>query len=178
VINAVYEVPAGPGKKFLSHGPLSQILGGWQLNGISNFRSGPPLEVGTSVNTLYNGGGTLRANWNGQNPETSGSVSSRVNDYINLAAFSLPAPYTFGNSPREMATLRAPGLTDLDLSLFKNFTFKERFRLQFRGEAFNLMNHPFFSPPNATLGGATAGVISTCNNATARDIQIAVKLLF
>ena len=53
-------------------------------------------------------------------------------------AFSLPAPGVFGNSGRN--TLRGPGLKDLDVSLSRNFTFAERFKLQFRAEAFNLTN--------------------------------------
>jgi hypothetical protein len=176
-INSVYELPFGPGKKLLKGGPLSAILGGWQLNGISVFHSGFPMEMLTAVNNLFNYGGTQRPNWNAQDPNTSGSVSSRISQYFNPTVFSQPAPYTFGNVARELAILRSPRLVDLDLSIFKNFQLAERFRLQFRAESFNLMNHPQFGPPNTTIGTPTAGVISTVNNAP-RDIQFALKLVF
>jgi outer membrane receptor protein involved in Fe transport len=176
-INSIYELPVGPGKKFLKHGPLSVVLGGWQLNGISIFHSGFPLEVFTAANNIFNYGGPQRANWNGQNPNTSGSMSSRIGQYFTPAAFSQPGPYTFGNVARQLGILRSPGLANLDLSIFKNFQFVERFRLQFRAESFNLMNHPQFGPPNTTIGTPAAGVISTVNNAP-RDIQFALKLMF
>jgi outer membrane receptor protein involved in Fe transport len=176
-VNSVYELPAGSGKKFLNHGIGNTILGGWQLNGIAVFHSGFPLEMTTAVNNLFNYGGTQRPNWSGQDPTTSGSMSSRINQYFNPAVFSQPAPYTFGNVARQLAILRSPGLANLDLSVFKNFPIHERLKLQFRAEAFNLMNHPQFGPPNTSIGTPSAGVISAVNNAP-RNIQLALKLLF
>ena len=165
------------GKKFLNHGIGNTILGGWQLNGIAVFHSGFPLEMTTAVNNLFNYGGTQRPNWTGQDPNTNGSMSSRINQYFNPAVFSQPAPYTFCNVGRQLAILRSPGLANLDLSVFKNFPIHERLKLQFRAEAFNLMNHPQFAPPNTGIGTPSAGVISAVNNAP-RNIQLALKLLF
>ena len=91
--------------------------------------------------------------------------------------FSLPAPYTYGNVARLLSILRAPGLANLDVSLFKNFRIYESVRLQFRVESFNTMNHPQFSLPNTAIGSSSAGVISTQANLP-RDIQFALKLLF
>ena len=66
---------------------------------------------------------------------------------------------------------------DLDLSIMRDFLFGERFRLQFRVESFNLMNHPNLGIPNAAIGNPAAGTITTTIN-PARQNQFALKLYF
>ena len=177
-INSVYELPFGPNKRFANQSRiLGLIVGGWQLNGIATFRSGVPLSVSTAVNNLFNYGGTQRPNSNGQDPTNSGPISQRITNYFNLSDFSPPGPYTFGNTPRLLPYLRAPGAANLDFSVFKNIPIHERVHLQFRAESFNTLNHPEFGIPNTTIGAATAGVISAQNNPP-RDIQFALKLIY
>lgn len=110
--NGIYELPFGKNKKFLHTSRLADwFIGGWQLNGITSFTSGTPQEMFTSVNTLYNyndAQGVQRANWNGKNPSIGGKVSSRLNNYFNVNDFSDPAPFTYGNSPRDLGNLRSP----------------------------------------------------------------------
>ena len=100
-----------------------------------------------------------------------------MRQYFNLSAFSQPGPYTFGNTPRLLAYLRAPGPANIDFSVFKNIPIHERIHLQFRAESFNSLNHPEFGIPNTAIGAATAGVISAQNNLP-RDIQFALKLIY
>jgi Carboxypeptidase regulatory-like domain len=183
-INGNWELPFGKGKAFLDRGGWSNaLLGGWQLNGIFNIHSGQPLGLTTETNTLYNYGAysyssnVQRPDYNGGPVYTSGSVSSRVNDYFNVNSFSLPAPFTYGNTGRLLPYLRAPGALQLDLSLFKEIPVRERLHLQFRAEVFNILNHPQFDAPNTVIGSPQAGVISDQVN-TPRDIQLALKLLF
>ena len=71
-----------------------------------------------------------------------------------------------------------PGLTNLDMSIFKNFKLNERFNLQFRAECFNLPNHANFDAPANTIGSASAGVISSTANNQPRLFQFALKLSF
>lgn len=113
----------------------------------------------------------------GADPATHGSMKSRINDYVNAAAFSKPAPFTFGNAPRTLSNVRAPGTQNIDLSFFKNFPATERINVQFRAEAFNLLNQVVFGNPNMTLTSGQFGVISSQAN-TPRDIQFALKVLF
>jgi hypothetical protein len=183
-INGNWELPFGHGKAFLSHGGWTNALfGGWQLNGIFNIHTGAPLGLTTQTNTLYNYGAysyasnTERPNYLGGPVYTSGSVSSRVNDYFNVNAFGLPAPFTYGDTGRLLPYLRAPGEVNLDMSLFKEIPIHERMHLQFRAEVFNLLNHPQFDAPNTVIGSPQAGVISDQVNSP-RDIQLALKLLF
>jgi hypothetical protein len=104
--------------------------------------------------------------------------------YINTNCFVFPSnPHRLGNAGRNILT--GPGLTDLDLALFKNFQFLEHLRLQVRGEVFNILNHPNFAPPvqNLSLFGAngspvaTAGLI-TSTLTTSRQIQLGAKLIW
>ena len=173
-----WELPFGKGKPFLSNsGVGNAIAGGWQLNGIVNFHSGSPLGLTTSSNTADNFGTALRPNYVGGNVNVPGSVESKLNDYFNVSAFATPAPYTLGNAGRLLPYLRGPSAFGLDLSIFKNIPIRERLHLEFRAEAFNILNHPIFDIPNTVIGSATAGVIPDQINRP-RDIQLALKLLF
>lgn len=178
-LNGVWEFPFGKGNPFLSgSGVLPWILGNWQLNSIATFRSGVPLSLTMASNTLFNFGGAQRPNWFDGNAGTrEGRVSSRVNSYFDPTAFSAPAPYTFGNVPRFLSPLRGPGVANVDVSVFKNFLLHEGWLLQFRAEAFNVMNRAEFGLPNTQIGSAAAGVITSQAN-SARDIQMALKLIF
>jgi hypothetical protein len=177
-INTVWELPFGRNRALLNQGgPLAWVFGGWQLNGIAIFQSGAPLGFSTSSNTLRNNGGPQRPNWNGQTPTVEGPISDRLSRYFDTAVFSTPAPYAYGNLPRLFALVRGPGPANLDFSVFKNIPVTERFKLQFRAEAFNVLNHPLFGLPNTAIGAPAAGVISSQVN-TPRDIQLALKLLF
>lgn len=178
-VNGVWELPFGKGKPMLSnHGVATWVLGNWQLNSIATFRSGVPLSLTMASNTLFNFGGPQRPNWTDGNVGTSGGrVADRVNKYFDSTAFSAPAAYTFGNVPRFLAPLRGPGVANFDVSVFKNIPLRERFSLQFRAEAFNIANRAEFGLPNTQIGSAAAGVITTQAN-SARDIQMALKLVF
>ena len=104
-------------------------------------------------------------------------MESKLNDYVNLAAFSQPAPFTFGDAPRTLSNVRGPGTHDVDLSLFKNFLITDRLKLEFRAEAFNLLNQVVFGLPNTTFSSGQFGVITTQTN-TPRQIQLALKAVF
>lgn len=106
-----------------------------------------------------------------------GSVKSRLNNYLNSAAFSQPAPFTFGDSPRTLSAVRAPSVHNMDLSVFKNFRATEQVNVQFRAETFNALNQVVFGNPNMTLSSGQFGSITSQAN-TPRDIQFALKVLF
>jgi hypothetical protein len=175
-INALYELPFGHKKRFFNSSKVADyIIGGWQLNGITTLTSGTPQEVFTASNTLFNYGGTQRANWNGKNPSGHGPIAKRLNNYFNVDNFSAPAPFTYGNSARTLSALRSPGFVSTDLSGIKRIPIHEQWNAEFRAEAFNLFNHPQFGPPDTALGDGTTGVISSQVNLP-RQIQLAVKV--
>ena len=178
MLNGLYHLPFGPKRRFLnSGGPFGKVVGGWQLGGILTLQSGVPLALTTATDTLNNYSGTQFPNFDGTSPYIGGSASSKVNEWFNPNAFSIPAPYTYGNTARTLSWLRGPAQANLDLALDKDTTISERVTLQFRFEAFNSLNHPWFGLPNTTIGSPAAGVISDQENFP-RQIQFALKLLF
>jgi hypothetical protein len=177
-ISGMYELPFGKDKRWGNNdGVTNYLIGGWQLNGIYSQLSGTPQQVYMAANTLYNNGGTQRANWNRQNPIPDTPVKDRLNAYFDVGDFSAPGAFTYGNSPRTIGSLRAPGLVNLDLSGMKNTRIGDRWIVQFRAEAFNIINHPQFGPPDTGLGDGTTGVVSSQVN-NPRELQFALKVLF
>jgi hypothetical protein len=178
VISGIYSLPFGRGKMFGKNWnrAVDTLLGGWQVNGIATDQSGFPLSV-TTQDTSSSGGNVLRPNNNGQDPNQSTPVSTRLNQYFNASTFSQPAPFTFGSLTRTLPNVRAPYTQNIDFSLFKNFQLYERMSLQVRAEAFNLLNQVVFGAPNTTLSSGQFGVISS-EASTPREIQFALKLLF
>ncbi len=178
VVSAVYSLPFGRGRQFGSNWnrPVDAVLGGWQVNGILTEQTGFPLSP-TTQNTSNSGSNVLRPNLTGTSPVVKGSALSRLNGYLNPAAFSQPAPFTFGNAPRTLSNVRAPGYHDLDFSIFKNFPVTNRANVEFRAESFNLLNQVQFGKPNMTLSSGQFGVISSQVN-TPRQIQLALKILW
>ncbi|MCI0419094.1 MAG: hypothetical protein L0312_07730 [Acidobacteria bacterium] len=97
-----------------------------------------------------------------------------VEQWFNTGAFAQPTAFTFGNVPRMMPNLRAPGQNNWDLALQKWWYWQDRFRIQFRSEFFNAFNHPNFYAPNTTFGNPAFGRIT--NTFLPRDIQFGAKL--
>jgi hypothetical protein len=174
---------AGQQASFSAHYELplkGKVLGGWQLNGIVSLLSGFPVTPQAGSNR--SGDGDTR---NPDRPSLSTTFTGTVvtgnpNQWFNPNAFVLPAAGTYGNVGR--GVLNGPGLADVDLSLFKNFAIAERFKVQFRSEFFNALNHANFGTPNAivfsgTQISSTAGLI-TSTATTSRQIQFGLKLIF
>ena len=159
---------------YLTGGLPKQILGGWQASGILVLQGGRPVTAGTTGD-LSNTGGSTRPNMIGD-PNTGADTTS---SFWNASAFALPAANTFGNAGR--ATLIGPGMRSFDFSMVKNFPIgsDSKRRVQFRGEIFNIFNHPILSNPSTTVNAAGFNTItSTLINTTSRQIQVALKIYF
>ncbi|HSU61958.1 MAG TPA: carboxypeptidase regulatory-like domain-containing protein [Bryobacteraceae bacterium] len=180
-----YDLPFGPGRRFLTHGLVGNLIGGWELDGISTIQSGLPF-------TVYLANCTNNASSCWPDRIGSGSLSDPIySHWYDPAAFeapcATPAPnsacpqyaYRFGNSGRGI--LRAPGTFNFDLAAAKNFSIKERFRVQFRVDAFNALNHPQLGFPNQNVNPTNPAKTSTAITSTIgdnRDLQAAIKVLF
>jgi hypothetical protein len=154
--DAGYDVPSF--RKFLGEGLPHWIADGWQFNSLTQIRSGFPVNV-TVTGGIF--GGALRPNLVPGVP-TRPSDYSLPNNQFNKAAFSLPAPGTFGNLGRN--ALRGPGFAQVDFSITKNTRLTESQSLQLRMEIFNLFNHTNFADPS---GGLNADAFSGSLNPTA-----------
>jgi len=89
---------------------------------------------------------------------------------MNAAAFSQPAAFTFGNAPRTLSNVRAEGTHNMDFSIFKKFQATERADIEFRAEAFNILNQVVFGNPNTVLTSGQFGKITSQAN-TPWEIQ-------
>ena len=177
-LNHVYALPFGPQQRFLNHGWLSYIVGGWNVNGIWSAYSGSRFTVYESANVSnQSGGGTQRPNRVGNGALPSNQRSYR--DWFNLSDFTAPAQYTFGNSGTGILT--GPLYFDADLGIFRTVQL-EHAKLTFRGESFNTFNNVNFGIPNSTIGTSIAGTISSDvvgpGGSSARVIQLAAKFEF
>jgi len=149
---------------------------GWQTNGLVVWNTGLPF----SVTNLTNRAGTRPGISNSDRPNQIASVRlshPSVTQWFNIAAFQGQTAGTVGNERRDQ--IYGPGLQRVDLSLFKTFNLTERFKLEFRTEAFNVLNTAQFAFPTASLGNAALGKISsTANSYNPRLIQFAGRLYF
>ena len=166
-LSGLYQLPFGKSK-----GGWSAFARNWQLSGIFSAQTGQPFTV--TLSTDPSGTNTTAR----PNRLHDGALPSDQRDpshWFDTTAFAAATCPCFGNSGRNI--LRAPGFVNVDAGLNRDFIFHERFRLQVRGEAFNLFNHPNFGLPNMAIGNPTVGIIGSVVNPE-RQIQAAMKLKF
>ncbi len=175
---ATYELPFGKGKKFLNGGrALDYVVGGWSLNTFGIIQSGFPLSITQSNANSVIGASYQRPNATGVSPATSGSIDSRLTDWLNPAAFVVAPQLTFGDISRFL-DVRGPRLFSIDFSVFKSFIIGERFKAQFRAEALNATNTPYFGNPGTTVTNtATFGQITSQINYP-RLVQLGLRVTF
>ncbi|MEZ5404195.1 MAG: TonB-dependent receptor [Bryobacteraceae bacterium] len=182
---ALYELPWGKNK----------LWGGWSLNGIVSVYTGEPYSVQSGVRTSNNSH-ISRAALVGAAPESK--LQDKANTvgpvfFQNVLAFTFPEP---GGNGIGRNTFRASGYWNTDIALQKNFVISERYKLQFRMETFNTLNHPSFESPTSSSSGSnqitstrfgeacceavapasTQNIIQT--GESGRVVQFGLKLLF
>jgi hypothetical protein len=162
-----------PFLRFTSNALAKVAFGNWQLNGIVIAQTGFPFNVTVPGDPANTGASSERPNLLAQPSSNCGQ--GHLTACINSAAFALPAAFTYGTAGRNL--LRGPDLATLDLSIFKNFSIRERATFQLRGEFFNALNHPSFSNPNSVFNTAAFGNI-TSTSTNNRQIQLAGKFTF
>jgi hypothetical protein len=175
VASALYDLPFGKGRRFtIDNKVLNAVAGDWQLNGILTIRTGQPFTPTIATSTANTGAARPNRIADGNLPGDQQSVTR----WFDKSAFTTPSLYNFGNAGRNI--LIGPGASNLDFSVFKIFPLSflgEGRQLQFRAEAFNTLNHPQFSNPNARVDIAQGGVITSLSN-DMREIQFALKVVF
>lgn len=193
--NAVYELPFGPGKMFLTGGGVAgKIFGGWQISGIAQFRSGRPINFVSSRGTVN------RAARSGNNTPSTTLTIPQIQAATGLfyspttglpllinpnfiaadgkattAFMTNPAAGTFGNL--SLTPVDGPGYWNVDTALIKRTKFSESLNLELRLEAFNVFNHTSFSVPNnLNINATDFGKITSAFDP--RILQISAKFNF
>ncbi len=202
VLSYQYQLPIGPGKKFVNTGGAAgKIVGGWSLAGIQQYQSGPPQF-------LWGGGGAwpyagpnsflIHPNEVPGVPQKSAALANGTWDpnglneagaRWNINAFSAAPAFTFGNGPRMYAgALRRPGYLNEDISILKRTNITERVNLEFRTDFLNIFNRTVFGFDQGgdQYGSALAGACVVCGVASfghvgsqgnyPREIQFGLKI--
>ncbi|WP_213805013.1 carboxypeptidase regulatory-like domain-containing protein [Granulicella sp. dw_53] len=176
VISGGYELPFGKGHAMLQKGIGNVLVGGWSLQPAIQLRTGYPFSPSRSGVTFgtYTPGRVNLAP--GRTLQSAYKNSPSISSWFDPTAFVDPGATVQGNVRRN--TLRGPGTAQVDLSAIKTFQIVERLHLQFRAEAYNIINRGIFSQPASNISTtSTVGKISS-TSADNRSIQLAVKLLF
>ncbi|MBI2817183.1 MAG: TonB-dependent receptor [Acidobacteria bacterium] len=178
--NYSYDLPLGRG----ASGWVSYVLSGWQLTGIVSLQDGQPFTISAQTPRAlqpYNSrvSPNLKPGWTSDQ-----IVLGDPNNYYTLDAFTPPGAREFGNYGR--STLIGPGLAQWDMGFTKNTQLGEQWRLQFRAEAFNVLNRTNFGSAGGRRGEAfnrsgaaiPSAPVITNTVTTARQLQFGLKLIF
>jgi hypothetical protein len=193
IFTQVYQLPFGTGKRFASNvGRLGDLLiGGWELNGTTNFSSGLPFTP--SLKSCHPSSDTgpcrpdvvaaIKAGTRSGDPNLPGYWFQGTNGVVLSAAgqasgsWAQPAVDTFGNVGRN--SMRGPRFFDSDLALFKNFTITERARAQFQFQFYNIFNHVNLGNPDGCVDCGSGGKITgIAANSQLRSLTYGFKLTF
>jgi hypothetical protein len=165
VVNAIYDLPF----------KANRIVSGWSIAPIVSLQSGNPFNIVSSVNTIT-GVATVRPDLKAT-PVVTGNPLG--NWFLDPTVFITPPAGTLGTVGRNAFV--GPGFEDVDLALIKNTKITERMNVQFRADAFDMLNHPNYGQPSGTVG--SVGVIQstrfpTGDSGSSRQLQFALKLQF
>ncbi|MBI4468666.1 MAG: carboxypeptidase regulatory-like domain-containing protein [Acidobacteria bacterium] len=209
VVHGVYDLPFGPNRRFgVQSTRLRHLIGGWSATGIFRFQSGEPFTINSGSLTVHNSKQS-RAVLVGPRPDfnlqdragvtgpvfiDAGPLDNATNCVsVGSSYLCIPRP---GESGMSRNAFRGPSYWNLDLGSLKQFDLSERFKLQFRAEFFNALNHTNFDNPRHATGGSPALTSSlfgrTCclsastpssafvvaTGESQRVIQLALKLSF
>lgn len=164
-IAGTYDFPVGKGRKLLpdAHPVVNAMLGGWQISGIHTYRSGELLRFGAMEMV----GDPLAVN------------ERSPNAWFNASAFRQLPAFTPRTNPHSIPGLTGPNMWNVDGTLSKNFPIKERFKLEFRAEAYNLTNSLMWANPNLTVTSPLFGrLTSQVNQNRGRELQYTLRLIF
>jgi hypothetical protein len=178
IANGTYELPFGSGKRFLNTGGLlNQAVGGWKVAAIASLHSGPWETLGSNqnlgifVNALPNVTGAV----NNSSLHSGLGKHGRLGPYFNIQnVVPVTAEAVQGNaSVQEVST---PGSANWDISGFKDWTYAERYTLEFQAQAFNIFNRANFNSLDTNVNDTRFGLVQAAD--AAREIQLSLRFSF
>jgi hypothetical protein len=177
--NMTYALPFGKGKMLFAKSKpgLNRVVGGWTLSSTYSMETGRPLSLSTSISMA-------------RRPNFAPGVSVKVPHpsaagWFNVAAFTVPTDYTFGNVPRTYTGIRGPGALNINMSLMKETTYR-RFTSTLQASAFNIINKVNYGSVNTALPSTavssnptsygTFGTITTAQQS--RNLLLTARIRF
>ena len=171
--SSVYQIPLGKGRRYFNSGPARNVIGGWQIGSVMTLQTGAPSTVQTQTNTTFAfSSGAQRADIL-RDPNLP-SDQRTLDHWFNTDAFVQPATNQFGN--QGVGLVRADGIFNVNTSIIRSFHLAEKKTLQFRGELFDLLNHPNFMVPGHTFNGPGFGIVDAAR--PARQVQLGLRLTY
>jgi hypothetical protein len=167
-LNYVWQLPSPKSKA------LRLALGGWQTTGIWIWQSGFPLTITSDQDNSGSLIGNDTADLVSKPALTSGSLASRIDKWFTTEAFTYNAAGTFGTAGRNI--LRGPGSFNIDFSAMKNFSIRERMKIQYRLDMLNALNHTHLDNPDTSLASDSFGTITSAHGP--RVLQMALRFQF
>lgn len=181
-LSYVFQLPFGPGHAHWNHGLAARLLGGWELSGLSTFQSGRPFDIYSARDSEYTGLSN-RPDLVGNPSIPAGSAKNQTGPPI--SAFALQPFGRPGSLGRN--TFTGSRYYNTDVNLIKNTALTERVNLQFRAEVYNIFNRDQFDQPGAsgntlasplTFGQSLSTIVQPDGTTSARQIQLALKIIF
>ena len=177
--STLYDLPFGKGQKWLQSGPLAYVLGGWRIAGIQVYNSGLPIAL-TRNNPLpifnYSSRPVVDSYDGWRAPLVGSDFDPAVDRFLKPASAFPTQPATdFGNATRYNPKVRSFWGQSENVSLAKTFRISEKFRIDLRGEAFNIFNRVIFGTGSTNLNAATLGQVTNTAN-DPRQLQVGLKL--
>jgi hypothetical protein len=176
VASAVYELPWGPHRRWMTDSTLGKIVGGWQLSSLFIAQSGQALTIGGN-SQLNTPGNTAFVNLNGENKVLGGLGPGLL--YFDPSVYSLPPAGVQGNMKRHSGP-DGPGFWELDSALFKRFGLGGSRYGEFRVDVYNVTNSVRWGNPNTGFSTATGNNFGTITGTTGsqRTMRFGARFAF
>jgi len=172
VLSAIYELPWGPGKRWMKDSTMGKIVGGWQVSGLFVAQSGTPLTITGNGTLLNTPGNTAFANLNGEHKVLGGLGPGKL--YFDPTVYSLPLAAQQGNLRRNSGP-EGPGFWQLDLALFKRFLIDTKRYAEFRIDAFNAPDATRWGNPNTGFSTATGNTFGQIQGLAGQTSQRVIR---
>lgn len=187
-VTLTYQLPFGANRAYLHNGGLvSRLVGGWQMSGIGTYRSGIPIGTIMTSGCLVPNAGSCYANYN---PSFSGPlringnwgsgnlIGTNTSAFLDNTAFSTPASFTYGNTPRVGAFgVLNPSTYNVDVNLRREFGIWERLKVAVQADAFNVFNLTNWSAPSTNINSSAFGKLTSQANSP-RVLQLSARVTF
>ena len=176
-LSTIYDLPMGPGKRWMTDSVAGKVIGGWQISGLFIAQSGTPLNITGNGTLLNTPGNTAYANANGEQKVLGGLGPGLL--YFDPTVYSLPAANVQGNMKRNGGP-EGPGFWEIDAALFKRFGIGASRYAEFRVDAFNVTNSVRWGNPNTGFSTATGNTFGTITGTTGaqRTMRFGARIVF